>query len=100
MSLQSDLLAGLTPLLDPDTGFGTAATYKGETVNVIFRKPPEDWSPLEQRVQTTAPTARGMAADFAAWAKNDPIVIDGVTYRITEKPRPDDVGFCWLTLGR
>lgn len=97
MNIQTEMLEALTEMLDPEM-FGVEATYKGNTVNVIFSNPAAEFSPLDAIVMTTKPSARGLASDFAAWQRDDPIIIGGVTYRITQPPIPDDVGFCDLIL--
>lgn len=97
--IADEMLAALTPLLGPD-GFGVAATYKGATVNVIYERPTQEWSPLEARMVTTQPRARGLAADFAAWTASDTIVIEGTTFRIPERPVPDEVGFVDMVLAK
>jgi hypothetical protein len=97
--IQEEMLAALTGMLDP-AAFGTAATYKGATVNVIYDRPTEVWSPIEGRMVLTSPQAKGLASDFSAWTANDTIVIGGTTFRIPERPVADEVGFVTMALAK
>ena len=105
MTFKTQLLADLNDIfLNPDE-FASAITYtptggSAKTIYGIFDADYSEFSPLDGEVATSEPSVLCKTSDVAAIKTNEPVVIDGVTYRINGPGEPDGTGLTRVRLVR
>lgn len=105
MTFKAQLLADLDDVfLNPDD-FASAITYTPmggapTTIYGIFDADYSAFSPFDGDIATSEPSVLCKTPDVAAIKTNEPMVIDGVTYRVNGPGEPDGTGLTRVRLVR
>ena len=104
MTLKDQIITDLDVYVNPDE-FGDAITYTptgGDAVTIygIFDADYSAFSPFDGEVATSEPSVLCKTSDVAAIKTNEPMVIEGVTYRINGPGEPDGTGMTRVRLVR
>ena len=95
MTLRADILTDLDTILSTDDFAVVATLSGGSTINVIFDNPYFDVLAVESR----DPSAVCKTSDVTALVHGSTLVIDSITYYITEK-EPTGYGTTLLRLSK